>query len=187
MSEIEANSRYADVLERVAYNAVLSGLSREGTRYFYVNPLEVVPEVRAARMDLEHVAPARVEWLGWACRLNGEALDLSLSPDGYLHIRRPWSASDHLSLEFPMALRFVRADSRIRDAAGRLAMQRGPLVLCAEGLDNGEGLHELVIDPRQVGREIAIPELGEEAVAVEVEGYREGEIGRGDSGLAPQT
>src|SRR5579883_1717571 len=32
-------SRYADVLERALYNAILSGISLDGQRYFYVNPL----------------------------------------------------------------------------------------------------------------------------------------------------
>ena len=32
--------RYADVMERALYNGALSGLSREGTHYFYANPLE---------------------------------------------------------------------------------------------------------------------------------------------------
>lgn len=40
MLQIEADSRYADVLERALYNGVLSGLSLGGEHFFYENPLE---------------------------------------------------------------------------------------------------------------------------------------------------
>jgi DUF1680 family protein len=58
---------YADVLERSLYNGALSGISLDGTRYFYVNPLEVVPPLARFRKDLDHVKPERVEWFGCAC------------------------------------------------------------------------------------------------------------------------
>lgn len=41
MLEIEPDSRYADIIERELYNGVLSGLSLDGKRFFYVNPLEI--------------------------------------------------------------------------------------------------------------------------------------------------
>ena len=39
MLQVEADGRYADVMERALYNGVLSGMSRDGKKYFYVNPL----------------------------------------------------------------------------------------------------------------------------------------------------
>ncbi len=39
MLHLHMDSRYADVMERALYNAVLSGVSLEGDRFFYVNPL----------------------------------------------------------------------------------------------------------------------------------------------------
>ena len=38
--QLDADSRYADVLEQALYNGVLSGISLEGGSFFYVNPLE---------------------------------------------------------------------------------------------------------------------------------------------------
>ena len=38
--QLDADSRYADVLEQALYNGVLSGISLEGNSFFYVNPLE---------------------------------------------------------------------------------------------------------------------------------------------------
>ena len=40
MLHLDLDSRYADVMELALYNGALSGLSREGTHYFYANPLE---------------------------------------------------------------------------------------------------------------------------------------------------
>ena len=40
MLQFDADSRYADVMERALYNGTLSGVSLDGERHFYVNPLE---------------------------------------------------------------------------------------------------------------------------------------------------
>ena len=40
MLNLDADGDYADVLELALYNGALSGLSRDGTHYFYENPLE---------------------------------------------------------------------------------------------------------------------------------------------------
>jgi DUF1680 family protein len=67
MLQIENDSRYGDVMERVLFNGVLSGMSLDGTRYFYVNPLEVHPAVAEYRYDMQHVKTERVPWFGCAC------------------------------------------------------------------------------------------------------------------------
>ena len=41
LQEDKADSRYADVIERVLYNGFLSGVSLDGAKFFYSNPLEV--------------------------------------------------------------------------------------------------------------------------------------------------
>jgi DUF1680 family protein len=41
MQELENDSKYADAIERVLYNGVLSGLSLDGKSFFYENPLEI--------------------------------------------------------------------------------------------------------------------------------------------------
>ena len=67
MLALAPKAEYADVMERALYNGVLSGMSMEGTKFFYVNPLAVDPKVCAARHDLRHVNPVRQEWFGCAC------------------------------------------------------------------------------------------------------------------------
>ncbi len=55
MLQIEADSRYADIMERALYNGALSGISLDGQKFFYVNPLA---------SDGGH---HRQEWFGCAC------------------------------------------------------------------------------------------------------------------------
>ncbi len=67
MLEIHPDRRYADEMERALYNTVLSGMALDGKSFFYVNPLEVLPE--ACRLDERkfHVKPVRQKWFGCAC------------------------------------------------------------------------------------------------------------------------
>lgn len=67
MLSIERDGKYADIFERTLYNGVLSGMALNGTEFFYVNPLETVPEQLKANRTLHHVLPHRRKWMGVAC------------------------------------------------------------------------------------------------------------------------
>ena len=67
MMQIDRKGKYADVFERALYNTILGGMALSGTGFFYVNPLEVVPEHLKANRTLHHVLPKRRPWLGVAC------------------------------------------------------------------------------------------------------------------------
>lgn len=67
MLQIEADSRYADVMERALYNGILSGMSLDGRKFFYVNPLEVWPQSCENRKDKSHIKTVRQGWFGCAC------------------------------------------------------------------------------------------------------------------------
>ena len=67
MLEITKDGRYADVMERALYNGVISGMSLDGQKFFYVNPLEVVPEACEKDYNKRHVKPVRQKWFGCAC------------------------------------------------------------------------------------------------------------------------
>lgn len=67
MLRMEAKSEYADVMERALYNGVISGISLDGTKFFYVNPLEVLPEAITKDQGLRHVKGQRQKWFGCAC------------------------------------------------------------------------------------------------------------------------
>lgn len=58
------------------------------------------------------------------------------SDDGYVRITRDWAEGDEVVLELPLAARRVHADQRVEADRGKVALQRGPLVYCAEGVGN---------------------------------------------------
>lgn len=67
MTAVTGDASYYDVVERALYNTVLAGINMEGNRYFYVNPLEVVPEFCTEHTYMEHVKPIRQKWFSVAC------------------------------------------------------------------------------------------------------------------------
>jgi uncharacterized protein len=67
MLQIHPRSEYADVIEKALYNGIISGISLDGTKFFYVNPLEVVPEACEKDQLRRHVKPERQKWFGCAC------------------------------------------------------------------------------------------------------------------------
>jgi DUF1680 family protein len=58
---------------------------------------------------------------------------------GFLRIRRVWKSGDEIALTFGMPVRRVLAHERVLDDRGRVALERGPLVYCLEGLDAPDG------------------------------------------------
>lgn len=231
MLDLELCAEYGDVMERALYNTVLAGMSQDGTRFFYVNPLEVTPNVAKRRYDCRQVKTQRVPWFGCACcppniartlasldryavqqndegiaihlyagarietaiggarfqlrmqtdypwdervrievgagvpvectvrlripswcaqpavTLNGKDVDMGGVRNGYLSLARSWQAGDVIELIFPMPIERVRADPRVGHAAGKVAVQRGPVVYCAEEVDNGANLAALRLRP----------------------------------------
>ena len=67
MLQAKADGRYADVMERALYNGVLSGVSLDGRRFFYVNPLEVTPETLRGSATMPSTRVERQDWFGCAC------------------------------------------------------------------------------------------------------------------------
>lgn len=67
MGEIERDASYYDIVELALYNTVCSGISLNGDRYFYVNPLEVWPDNCLDHTSMSHVKPIRQKWFDVAC------------------------------------------------------------------------------------------------------------------------
>lgn len=104
--------------------------------------------------------------------VNGEALDVPVVK-GYVRIRREWHPGDHVELRFALSPRRVYADPRVRADAGRVALARGPVLYCFEGVDNGECLSALRLPRASDLRELPFDEalLGG-VVALEADGLR---------------
>jgi uncharacterized protein len=212
------DGKYADVVEREAYNGLISGVSLSGDRFFYVNPLgstgshhrvpwfgtsccptnivRYIPAMgervyaqkddavwtvlymgNTAELSLKSgkvklteetkypwdgdvqitVEPDRsfefhlhLRIPGW-CKgkpevsVNGEKLSDLETQDGYLYIGPTWKSGDVVRLHLPMPVERVYADPHVKADVGRVALQRGPVVYCLEGVDNGGRVRNLVL------------------------------------------
>jgi DUF1680 family protein len=230
MLQIESNSEYADVMERALYNTVIGGMSQDGTKFFYVNPLEVYPHACGKNKNYDHVKPERQGWFGCACcppnvarllaslgqyiytvrnntiftnlyiggelqaqldeglvrlkqqsqfpldgaihfeiqtdgvvpftlalrmpswcdhaqlKINGVHTDFADSIDnGYVKLEREWTNGDMVQWVMSMPILRMEGHPMVRHTAGKVALQRGPLVYCLEETDNGASLHQLTL------------------------------------------
>ena len=214
MAALTGEARYADVMERALYNNVLSGVSLEGDRFFYENPLaseghhhrwawhscpccppnvarllaslgeyvyslstdevtvnlyvsgQLQVEVGGQQITLSQESeypwdgrialnigvPAPSEFSlrlrvpGWCPKatltLGAEALEVTPA-QGYLTLRRVWQPGDTLHLTLSMPAERVYARPEVSQDAGLVAVQRGPVVYCAEGVDQQTDLTRL--------------------------------------------
>lgn len=67
MLALEPDGKYADLLELEIHNAALAGMQLDGTRFFYVNPLEADPKTAGKAPGYEHVLCERPKWYSCAC------------------------------------------------------------------------------------------------------------------------
>jgi DUF1680 family protein len=71
-------------------------------------------------------------------KVNGEPVAIKLS-HGYAILERTWKSGDVVDLDLPMPARRVMANSKVKADIGRVALERGPIVFCAEWPDNPSG------------------------------------------------
>jgi len=96
---------------------------------------------------------------GWAdsteVKVNGKAWT-GAATGKYLSIRRRWADGDVVHLQVAMTPQVLAANPRVADDTGRVAVQRGPLVYCLEGLDQPQGvdLSDVALRPgKQAGED----------------------------------
>ena len=77
-------------------------------------------------------------------KVNGKPLALELEK-GYVSISRQWRKGDTIDLNLPMPVRRVISHRRVKADDGRVALERGPIVYCAEAIDNGRYVRNLVV------------------------------------------
>jgi uncharacterized protein len=82
--------------------------------------------------------------------INGEKSEINIV-DGYALISRKWKSGDKIEVDFPMPVRRVVADEKVKADRGKIAFQRGPVIFCAEWPDNNTGnVLDLVIKKNAV-------------------------------------
>jgi DUF1680 family protein len=84
----------------------------------------------------------------YSVKVDGQPVSGKLEK-GYLIINRQWKKGDVVSIHFDMPVRTITAHEKVKADQGRIAVERGPLVYCAEGADNqGFSIFDFLM-PRQ--------------------------------------
>src|SRR6185436_1194670 len=78
--------------------------------------------------------------------VNGAAVDY-LMDNGYAVLNRVWKKNDVVEMKLPMEVRRVLANENLKDDIGKVALQRGPLMYCAEWPDNNGRATNIVLSP----------------------------------------
>jgi DUF1680 family protein len=237
---LHGDSKYIDVLEKVLYNGLISGVGLDGKSFFYTNAMQVTDGAKQDGLE-----PTRSGWFECSCcptnmvrflpslpgyiyaqkdnniyvnlfiagsaniRLQNKAINIkqvnnypwdghlsvSVSPEtssrfnmlvrlpgwgqakaiplglysfknntsapivikvnghpykyeiknGYAVIGREWKKGDHIEVNLPMPVKKVIANPALVDDRGKVALQRGPIVYCAEWKDNAGKVSDLRI------------------------------------------
>ena len=77
-------------------------------------------------------------------KVNGQTVDYNIQ-NGYAAINRTWKKGDVVAVDLPMEVRRVVANDKIKDTKGKVALQRGPLMYCAEWTDNNGKASNIII------------------------------------------
>lgn len=91
--------------------------------------------------------------------------------DGYMYVPVPREQTE-IRLQFAMNAKWVAADERVAEDRGQVALVRGPVVYCAEQIDNGEALGQLYVDPEASISETEIKINDAKVTALDVRGCR---------------
>ncbi|MVN76012.1 glycoside hydrolase family 127 protein [Hymenobacter sp. HMF4947] len=244
MFQLHGDAKYVDVLEKVLYNGLISGVGLDGKSFFYSNAMQI-----KSSLGYHDTEPARAGWFecsccptnlarlmpalpgyvyaqrgralyanlfvsgkatltvnkqrvqltqennypwdgglkftidpaqsaadfdllvripGWArneampsalytfaqpstqqatIKINGQPTAYTLQ-NGYAVLARKWHRHDVVEVNLPLEVRRVHADSRVKDDLGKVALQRGPVMYCAEWQDNDGQASNIIVPAR---------------------------------------
>lgn len=97
--------------------------------------------------------------LGYSIKVNGNNVADVKTENGYAVISRNWKKGDVVNVHFDMEPRLVKANDKVVDDRGRLSVERGPLVYCAEWPDNDVDVSTYLLNQKPqltVGKPITI-------------------------------
>jgi uncharacterized protein len=104
--------------------------------------------------------------------INGEEVE-SETEDGYVTITRKWYPGDKVEFGFSMMPRKIIADQRVWACGNKIALQRGPLIYCAEWPDNNTGsILNMMVDEGAIFTEDIDSSLSDGAVVLRATGYQ---------------
>ena len=85
------------------------------------------------------------EWTdSYAVTVNGQAAAFT-AERGYAVVRGNWKKGDVVAVSMGMPVQQLEADPRVKEDVGKRAIRRGPLVYCAEGIDNAASFASITV------------------------------------------
>ena len=95
---------------------------------------------------------------GYSVKVNAEAVTSALE-QGYFTIERKWKKGDRIELQLDMEVRTVKANGKVEADRGRMAVERGPIVYCAEWPDNSFNVLSLLMNQHPQFEVVERPDL----------------------------
>ncbi len=77
-------------------------------------------------------------------KVNGKEQEIMLDK-GFAKLACVWEKGDVIELNVPMPIRKVVAHKKVKDDVGKFCLERGPIIYCAEGIDNGGKVLDLIL------------------------------------------
>lgn len=106
--------------------------------------------------------------------IDGDAIDVGAIDDkGYLRVERLWHGGEAIVLDLPMDVRALSANPAVKVDIGRVALARGPMIYCAEEVDNKADLNGLILPGDLGAAAITSVEALGKAVAIDIPAKRE--------------
>jgi len=96
--------------------------------------------------------------LKYTVKINGKSVESSLEK-GYFSINRSWKKGDFVEVHFDMEPRTVKANSAVEADRGKIAVERGPLVYCAEWPDNEFNIFSIILNKKPIFKVEGKPDL----------------------------
>jgi DUF1680 family protein len=87
--------------------------------------------------------------LGYTVKVNGKVVTSSIEK-GYFSINRAWKKGDKVEVHFDMEARTVKANPAVEADRGKIAVERGPIVYCAEWPDNDFNIFSIILNKKPV-------------------------------------
>ncbi|HWV66767.1 glycoside hydrolase family 127 protein [Chitinophaga sp.] len=82
-------------------------------------------------------------------RVNGVPVTYHMEK-GYAVLARTWKKNDRVEVVLPMEVRKIKANEHVKEDAGKVALQRGPLIYCGEWADNNGSTGNIIIPSEAV-------------------------------------
>jgi uncharacterized protein len=85
--------------------------------------------------------------LGYTVKVNGNVVASTIEK-GYFSINRAWKKGDKVEVHFDMEARTVKANPAVEADRGKIAVERGPIVYCAEWSDNDFNIFSIILNKK---------------------------------------